>query len=125
MTAQELLNEVLKYKNFIVKGGVTVTGGEPLMQAAFVKEFFELCRGEGIHTALDTSGAVYTPAVLEALDKTDLVLLDIKASTPELYWQVTGVKAGPVNKLLDHLQEKNKPVWIRHVIVPGLTDKEE
>ena len=60
-TAEELMAEVLRYKNFIRKGGVTLSGGEPLLQARFAKEFFALCRENGIHTALDTSGAVFTP----------------------------------------------------------------
>ncbi len=78
LSPEELLAEVMKYKNFIAKGGVTVTGGEPLMQAAFVKEFFMLCKENGIHTALDTSGAIFNQTVKEVLDIVDLVLLDIK-----------------------------------------------
>lgn len=105
-TTEQLLGEVLRYKNYIRNGGVTCSGGEPLMQAAFVREFFRLCQKEGIHTALDTSGAIqdYTP-----LDFTDLVLLDIKPGQKDLTY-------------LDHLESTGKPTWIRHVVLPGHTD---
>jgi pyruvate formate lyase activating enzyme len=119
---EELLAEVLRYKNFIVKGGVTVTGGEPLMQAAFVREFFLLCRGQGIHTALDTSGALWSEAVRDVLDVTDLVLLDIKSIDPAQHKELTGAKITNTLRCLDYLEEKQIPTWIRHVIVPGWTD---
>lgn len=124
-TPEELLEEVLRYKNFIAKGGVTVTGGEPLMQAEFVKEFFMLCRAEGIHTALDTSGAIATKAVFEALDETDLVLLDVKSADEGQHMELTGVKINNTVKCLDYLEEKRIPTWIRHVIVPGWTDNDD
>ena len=79
MTPEELLAEVLKVRSFIARGGVTLTGGEPLLQADFCREFFRLCREEGLHTALDTSGAVFNERVCAVLDYTNLVLLDIKA----------------------------------------------
>lgn len=125
MTASELMTEVLKYKNYIKKGGVTLTGGEPLVQAAFVKDFFALCQSEGIHTALDTSGYIYNEKVKEVLSYTDLVLLDIKAIDPDLHQSVTGVKINNTLKFLDYLEEQHIDTWIRHVIVPGLTDKEQ
>ncbi len=124
MTPSELMNEVLKYKNYIATGGVTVTGGEPLVQSEFIKEFFILCKENNIHTALDTSGAIYTPASLKVLEYTDLVLLDIKAYDPSLHQTLTGIKQDNTLKFLNYLQEKNIPTWIRHVIVPGLTDNE-
>jgi pyruvate formate lyase activating enzyme len=124
MTPSELLEEVLKYKNFIAKGGVTATGGEPLLQAEFLKEFFKLCKKEGIHTALDTSGFIYTPKTLEVLDDTDLVLLDIKSINPEIHQKLTGVKLDNTIRFLDYLEEKGIDTWIRHVIVPGYTDDE-
>ena len=77
-TPEELFAEVNKYRSFIQKGGVTMTGGEPLMQPEFVRDFFAICRREGIHTALDTSGVVCSSKAFEALDYTDLVMLDIK-----------------------------------------------
>jgi len=125
MTAAELLKEVLKYKNYIRKGGVTVTGGEPLLQAAFVKEFFQLCKKENIHTALDTSGYINSPKALEVLAYTDLVLLDIKSIDPGQHTTLTGVKLNNTLKFLDYLQEHKVDTWIRHVIVPGITDNDE
>ncbi len=122
LSPEELLAEVMRYKNFIARGGVTVTGGEPLMQAEFVKEFFLHCREAGIHTALDTSGAIFTPAVRETLDVTDLVLLDIKSIDPIQHKALTGAKQDNTLRCLDYLEEQQIPVWIRHVLVPGWTD---
>ena len=125
MSAQELLEEVLKYKRFILNGGVTVTGGEPLLQSVFLKEFFKLCREEGIHTALDTSGAITSTAAFEMLEYVDLVLLDIKAIDPELHKHITSAKIDKPITFLNHLQEIGKDTWIRHVVVPNLTDDKE
>lgn len=125
MTPEELLAEVLRYKNFITKGGVTVTGGEPLLQTEFLKEFFRLCRKEGIHTALDTSGYICTSKALEILEYVDLVLLDIKTIDPELHPRLTAVKLDNTLHFLDELEKRDIPVWIRHVVVPGLTDNDE
>ncbi len=92
LTPQELLDEVLKYKTFIKNGGVTVSGGEPLIQAEFVAEFFRLCHEEELHTALDTSGIICDEHAMNVLDNTDLVLLDIKTMDSELYPRLTGVQ---------------------------------
>lgn len=121
-TPRQLMDEVLRYRSFIARGGVTLTGGEPLMQAEFAREFFRLCREEGIHTALDTAGSVQTPQALSVLDYTNLVLLDIKALRPELCRRVCGADGSRSLRFLDELQERGIPVWIRHVVVPGLTD---
>lgn len=121
---EELLDEVLRYKSFIAKGGVTVTGGEPLMQSEFVREFFLLCKDKGIHTALDTSGAIATKAAFEALDVTDLVLLDIKSIDAKQHVELTGAKMNNTLKCLEYLEERNIPTWIRHVLVPGWTDND-
>lgn len=122
LTPRELLDEVLKYRSFIVRGGVTLTGGEPLMQPDFARAFFHLCREEGIHTALDTAGSVVTPQALAVLDETDLVLLDIKALSPDLCRRVSGADGWRSRQFLDAAQQRGVPVWIRHVVVPGLTD---
>ncbi|MGN0201538.1 MAG: pyruvate formate-lyase-activating protein [Candidatus Cryptobacteroides sp.] len=125
MSPGELLAETLKYKSFIRKGGVTLTGGEPLLQAAFAREYFRLCKQENIHTALDTSGAVFTAESLSVLDFTDLVLLDIKTADDSFHKAYTGMDRRNNRLFLEHLQSIGKPVWIRHVLVPGLTDTEE
>lgn len=121
-TPQELLDEVLKYKNFIKSGGVTLTGGEPLMQPDFAREYFRLCKEAGLHTALDTSGAIYNEKTLAVLDYTDLVLLDIKALDADRCRKVCGSDGRNALLLLDELQHRGIAVWLRHVVVPGLTD---
>jgi pyruvate formate lyase activating enzyme len=123
-SAEELMTEVLRYKNFIAKGGVTVTGGEPLLQPDFLSEFFTLCEMNGIHTALDTSGYVYSPKTLQVLSKTKLVLLDIKTINADLHQKLTGVKVDNTLRTLDYLEKNGIPTWIRHVVVPNLTDGE-
>ncbi len=123
-TPEQLLEEVLRYKNFIAKGGVTLTGGEPLMQADFCREFFRLCREAGIHTAIDTAGSIVNEKTLSVLDHTDLVLLDIKALQPDLCRKMCGSDGRNTLRFLDELQERGTEVWIRHVVVPGLTDDE-
>ncbi len=125
MEPRQLVDEVLKYRSFIKSGGVTVSGGEPLMQADFVAEFFRLCRIEGLHTALDTSGAIITDRVKDVLDNTDLVLLDVKTMDAEMYPRLTGVQQTNNLVFLDMLEQRHLPTWIRHVVVPGLTDNDE
>ncbi len=123
---KEVLDEVLKYRNFIKSGGITVSGGEPLVQAAEVAELFALCRKEGIHTALDTSGVVFNDAVKDALAQTDLVLLDVKSIDMEQFDEISGGgKLQKVLDFLDYLQENGVKCWIRHVVVPGYTDRED
>lgn len=118
----ELLDEVLKYRNFIKTGGVTLSGGEPLMQAEFVKEFFRLCHKEGIHTCLDTSGVYFNDEVKAALAETDLVMLDIKTLDDELHPTYTGHSRHNNQLMLDYLEQNARPFWVRHVVVPGITD---
>jgi len=130
MTPGQLLDETLKYKNYIRKGGVTCTGGEPLMQASFVAEYFRLCHENGLHTALDTSGVIFgdtgtltpTPAVAQALAESDLVMLDIKTISDADHKSYTGHNRRSNQAMIDYLQQQRKPVWIRHVLVPGHTD---
>ena len=122
---EDLLAEVEKYKSFIQKGGVTVTGGEPLLQAKLLARFFRLCHSKGIHTALDTSGCVWNEDVEELLSHTDLVLLDIKAFQSDLYRTVTTTATlQKTLAFLDKLRLQNINVWIRHVLVPTYTDNE-
>lgn len=120
-TAAELFQEVCRYRSFIRKGGVTLSGGEPLMQAAFVREFFRMCRDGGIHTALDTSGAIATPEAFAVLDYTDLVLLDVKTADDSLHKCYTGISREHNQRWLDELLARGQKTWIRHVVVPERT----
>lgn len=123
-TPQELMNEIIKYKPYIdySKGGVTFTGGEPLLQADFLLEVSKLCKEKGISVAIDTSGFIFNEKVKELLEYTDLVLLDIKNYDSLVYKIVTGVSLSPTLKFLDYLKEKNIATWVRYVVVPNLTD---
>ena len=117
LTPEELIREVRKYKNFIKSGGVTCTGGEPLLQAEFVEAFFNLCRAEGIHTALDTAGSVWTEAARRAAAAADLILYDVKTVDDSIHKDYIGVTRDHNARFLDYLQEIGKPVWLRHVVV--------
>lgn len=125
-TADELLKEYDSYKEFLKSGGITATGGEPLAQPEFLAELFSLAKAKNIHTCLDSSGAVYNPDNHEKIDEvlkyTDLVMLDIKHIDSEKHKQLTGVHNENILAFAEHLKELNIPVWIRHVVVPGITD---
>lgn len=123
-TPEQLLEEILKYKSYMdfSGGGVTFTGGEPLLQAEFILEVVKLLKPHKITVAIDTSGFIWNDSVKEVLEYTDLVLLDIKNYDPMVYKKVTGVSLSPTLKLLDYLREKNIKAWIRYVLVPKLTD---
>lgn len=125
-SAQDTLKKIKRYKTYFgKKGGVTVTGGEPLVQADFVLELFKLCKQEGIHTALDTSGYIFNEKVKEILKYTDLVLLDIKCIDKDIYRDLTKVELDNTLKFAEYLKEIGKATWIRHVVVPGITDNDE
>lgn len=123
MTAEEAFREVQKVKSF-VKGGVTVSGGEPMLQPDFVTALFKLCKDAGMHTAIDTSGFILTDKVKEVLKYTDLVLLDIKHIDSEKYQRLTQRPLEPTLKFIEYLKEIDKPIWIRYVLVPGYSDDE-
>ncbi|MBD2312046.1 pyruvate formate lyase-activating protein [Desertifilum sp. FACHB-1129] len=127
VTVDELIEEIQKYRSYMrfSGGGVTVTGGEPLMQPEFVREIFRRCHELGIHTALDTSGYTTLEAAKPVLDYADLVLLDIKSFNPETYFKVTHVAIQPTLDFAKYLNEIHKPAWIRFVLVPHLTDDPE
>lgn len=132
ISAEELAKNALKYKSYIKSGGVTLTGGEPLMQAEFAAEFFKIMKGEGIHTALDTSGITFDPCDAKSLEKhaavleyTDLVLLDIKHIVSEEHKKLTGFGNESVLAFAKYLSDTGKDIWIRHVLVTGYTDKDE
>lgn len=129
-TAEEVASRILKYKNYFTGGGgATVSGGEPLMQAAFVEELFTILKKSGIHTALDTSGALYDARNPRAFDSllavTDLVLLDIKHIDDGEHIKLTGRSNKNILAFARYLSDLGKPVWIRHVLVPGITDNDE
>ncbi len=123
-SSEQLFEEIIRYKSYMEfsKGGVTFTGGEPLLQAEFVLEVCKKLKEEGISVAVDTSGFVWNDTVREVLEYTDLVLLDIKNYDPIVYKEVTGVPLDPTLRMLDYLREKKLDTWIRYVLVPGLTD---
>lgn len=121
LTAPELMAEISRYRSFIQKGGVTLSGGEPLAQPEFCAELLRLCRAEGLHTAVDTSGAVPLEHCRKAVDEADLLLLDIKALEPALCKALTGRDNTEALNLLRYCERGSKPVWLRHVLVPGIT----
>ena len=132
IAADELFEKVWKYRSYwgkgLEKGGVTVSGGEPLLQMPFVVEFFKLLKAHGVHTAIDTSGqpflkdSDFIKTFDELLKYTDLVLLDIKAFDEELHKSLTGHSNANILELAKYLSDKGIPMWIRHVLVPGITD---
>jgi pyruvate formate lyase activating enzyme len=126
-TAEEVMTEVRKYRNFIdsSKGGVTVSGGEALIQPQFVLELFKKWKEEGLHTAVYTSGYVDVEYAKEVLEYTDLVLLDLKHADALKHKELTGVDTGKIKRFTQYLCDINKPVWIRYVLIPGYTDDEE
>ena len=125
MTPEEVMKEILKVKGFIRSGGVTVSGGEPLLQPEFLIELFKLCKESGIHTALDTSGYIFDEKAKEVLEYVDMVLLDIKHINPMKYKILTSVSLEHTLKFAEYLSSINKPVWMRYVLVPGYSDDEE
>ena len=130
-SAQSLIQEYERNAAFYKKGGITVTGGEALMQIDFLLELFRLAKQKKIHTCLDTSGITYRPgqsSYNEKLDElmkvTDLVMLDIKHIDPEGHKTLTGHDNAGILAFAKYLEEKKVDVWIRHVVVPGITDEE-
>lgn len=126
-TSDELFEEIIRYRSYMEfsNGGVTFTGGEPLLQAEFIAEVSKRLKQEGIHVAIDTSGYTWNDEVKNALAYTDLVLLDIKNYNPFVYEEITGVPLAPTLKMLDYLRENNIDTWVRYVVVPGLSDNLE
>lgn len=130
--AQRVLEEILKYEKYISSGGVTVSGGEPLMQAEFVAELFALLKEKGIHTALDTSGCAFDPAdgaktkkIEKLLSLTDLILLDIKQIDSAAHKLLTGRGNENILAFARFASSRCNKMWIRHVLVPGYTDFDE
>lgn len=122
---REVFEKIKRYKKYFgKKGGLTITGGEPLLQLDFVLELFKLCKEENIHTALDTSGYIFNNKVKKILEYTDLILLDIKSIDEEVYKSLTGVELTNTLEFAQYLNKINKKTWIRHVVVPEITDND-
>lgn len=125
-SAEDVFSSIKRYKEYYGEnGGITVSGGEPLLQADFVYELFSLCKNDGIHTALDTSGCLWNESVERLLSVTDLCLLDYKMTNAEDYKKYTLAEKESVDFFLARLKEKNIPTWLRHVVVKGLNDTSE
>ena len=135
-TAEETFAQAYRYRNYWKKGtkqngGITVSGGEPLLQAEFVTELFRLAKQKKVHTALDTSGNPFGSTLLpmeqfEALmDVTDLVILDLKLMNEKGHKELTGQPNGNILEMARWLSDHGKTMWLRHVLVPGLTDDEK
>ena len=121
----DVVRDILRYQNFIRRGGVTLSGGEPLLQPDFAASILEGCRENGLHTALDTSGGVSLLACRQAVDAADMLLLDMKAANDPLFRTLTGRGMDNTLEILNRCENTMKPVWIRHVLGPGLTLERE
>lgn len=121
VSAEQAAEDILRYKNFIAGGGVTLSGGEPLLQADFCREVLARCRAAGLHTAIDTSGSVPLKICKPAIDAADMLLLDIKAIDPDVCRKLTGQDNRSALEILNYCELTGKEVWIRHVMVPGIT----
>lgn len=129
MSIDEILSMYNSKRPFYKNGGITCTGGEPLMQMEFVTELFRRCHEEGIHTCLDTSGIIFRRDNIEKFNQlmavTDLVMLDIKHIHPDIHYDLVKQSNEHILDFARYLNEINKPVWIRYVLVPTITDQHE
>ena len=126
VSAEEIVKKVMRYREYFKdSGGITVSGGEPLMQAEFVREIFSLCKKEGINTCLDTSGSIINDEVIALLDECDRVMLDIKYTEDEQYKKYVGCSIEKPLAFLEILSDKNIPTTIRQVIIPTINDTKE
>lgn len=128
-TTKKLYERILRYRQYWSKnGGITVSGGEPLLQIDFVTELFKMAKKDGVHTAIDTAGQPFSddPKWMEKFEElmsvTDLVLLDLKEIDSEKHKDLTGFGNENILKMAQWLSNHNKTMWIRHVLVPGVTD---
>ena len=129
VTSSEVISNVLKYKNYYKNGGLTISGGEPLLQLDFIIDVCKRAKEAGIHTAIDTSGATFNNCDINKYDElikyVDLFLLDIKHIDEDKCIKLTGKSNKNTISFAEYLNKNNKPVWIRYVLVPGITDKEQ
>jgi pyruvate formate lyase activating enzyme len=126
-TIPAVMKEIRKYKSYMrfSGGGVTVTGGEPLYQPDFIQALLKQCQKEGIHTTVDTSGYVKVETVKQVFESTDLILLDLKCLDDGLHKRLVGVELSRILEFAQYVAELGKPIWIRHVLVPGWTDRDD
>ena len=124
VASADLLDQIENASTFLkrAKGGVTISGGEPLVQPKFIASIFRGCKEMNLHTALDTTGYLGSKASDAVLNDIDLVLLDIKSYDPETYRRVCGVDLQPTLDFARRLEQMGRKMWIRFVLVPGLTD---
>lgn len=126
ISVEKILEKYESIKEFLKNGGITLTGGEPLMQIDFAIQLFKTAKERNIHTAIDTSGVIFNKEKIDELIKyTDLFMLDIKHIDDEEHKKLTGHSNQQILELAKYISEKNIPLWIRHVVVPTITDKEE
>src|SRR5262249_9183715 len=118
------VEQIQKYRHSLqtMKGGLTISGGEPLMQHRFVLKVFAAAKHMSVHTALDTNGYLGERLQDSDLDSIDLVLLDLKAMTPDLHRRLTGMDNQPIHEFARRLAARRRPIWVRFVLVPGWTD---
>ena len=124
-SVDEVMEDVRKYRSFISSGGVTLSGGEPLLQSEFCGEIVDACKKEDIHVAIDTSGAIPLEGCKYSVENADLLLLDIKSVDDEILKEITGTEKNYALQYLELREKLGKPVWIRQVIVPNLTMETE
>lgn len=125
-TPEEILKKVVRYREYFKdKGGITISGGEPLLQPEFVHEVFRLCHEAGINTCLDTSGSLWNEQIQALLAETDRVLLDIKYTTDTAYRRYAGCGIDGPLQFLQYLNQQKIPVTLRQVIIPTLNDTED
>lgn len=125
-TPEEIVGKAIRYKEYFgEEGGITISGGEPLLQAEFCREVFSLCHREGINTCLDTSGSILNEDIKLLLDETDRVLLDIKYTEDKFYLENVGCSLDKPLEFLSYLNEKQIPATLRQVIIPTVNDNEE
>lgn len=125
-TPQEIVNKAIRFKEYFGNdGGITLSGGEPLLQPHFAHKVFSLCHSEGINTCLDTSGSILNEDVKKLLSETDRVLLDIKYTTDELYKENVGCSFLKTVEFLEYLNDKKIPTTLRQVIIPTMNDNRE
>lgn len=121
MSVDDVVDKILPLRSFYRTGGVTLSGGEPLAQPEFAEALLRRLKDEGFHTAVDTAGSIPLERCRAAVDLADLILLDIKAFDPFLCKNMTGVDGSSAKALLEYRQQTNRPVGLRHVLVPGYT----